>query len=74
MICIPTIVSGLATMFVRPDFKLSPGSKIFWPIYDPLPNKECVYLGRFIEKINDRQIRIKVENIGENLRSAIAPP
>jgi hypothetical protein len=71
MICIPTIVSGLATMFVREDFKLTPGSKVYWPKYAPGSNEECVYLGRFIERINSNQIRIKVENIGENIRSSI---
>lgn len=71
LICVPTIVSGLATMFVGANFKLSLGSKVFWPNYDAKQDDgNNVYLGTFVQRINNTQIRINVENIGENIRSS----
>ena len=53
IVCIPTVVQGLADVNVSRDFNLQPGADVYWPSLQAERGNASCFIGTFVQRVHE---------------------
>jgi hypothetical protein len=53
IVCIPTVVQGLADVNVPRGFNLQPGADVYWPSFQAEQGNRSCFIGTFVQRVHE---------------------